>query len=146
MAISAIVPSLRSMMYAFSPEPPASSVAAFQDRSTCPQLATVTVRPVGGKGGMRSVVCAKLVPAEERRAGRYQHRGNRKARKGYGWATVLRCLEGLGFGAPGRNRTCDNQLRRLGLSPTELRARISSGVKLVGARGFEPPTASSQSW
>ena len=28
------------------------------------------------------------------------------------------------FGAPGRNRTCDNQLRRLGLSPTELRARL----------------------
>src|SRR5437899_5949328 len=68
MATSAIVPSLRSMMYAFSPEPPASSVAAFQDRSTCPQLATVAVRPVGGKGGMRSGVCAKLVPAEERRA------------------------------------------------------------------------------
>src|SRR5438132_12801720 len=55
-------------------------------------------------------------------------------------------MKGLGVGAPGRNRTCDNQLRRLGLSPTELRARISSGVKLVGARGFEPPTASSQSW
>ena len=27
------------------------------------------------------------------------------------------------FGAPGRNRTCDNQLRRLVLYPTELRAR-----------------------
>src|SRR5213593_2067005 len=111
-------------------------------------------------------------------------------------------------GAPGRDRTCDNQLRRLVLYPTELRARADSKtitdqpdypagplgrvkptdqkklsgrphplkgrpararsqnnpkktsrrpvpiirppgrVKqgMVGARGFEPPTASSQSW
>ena len=27
-------------------------------------------------------------------------------------------------GAPGRNRTCDNQLRRLMLYPTELRAQL----------------------
>ena len=30
------------------------------------------------------------------------------------------------FGAPGRDRTCDNQLRRLVLYPTELRARGES--------------------
>src|SRR5438105_15352778 len=46
-------------------------------------------------------------------------------------------------GLPGRNRTCDPQLRRLLLYPTELRGEEEGG--LVGARGFEPPTPCSQS-
>src|SRR2546425_8864433 len=48
--------------------------------------------------------------------------------KGLGFGSiggVLLWSRALGkVGAPGRNRTCDNQLRRLGLSPTELRARL----------------------
>lgn len=37
-----------------------------------------------------------------------------------------RCAPREPNGAPGRNRTCDNQLRRLGLYPTELRAQLKS--------------------
>lgn len=43
---------------------------------------------------------------------------------------------------PGRTRTCDPLLRRQVLYPAELRAH--SVKKLVGARGFEPPTPRSQ--
>ena len=75
-----------------------------------------------------------------------------------------------GTGLPDRNRTCDPQLRRLMLYPTELRAanpqtnfcraagphstrqgraemkRLGADrERMVGARGFEPPTSCSQS-
>src|SRR6266566_2209046 len=42
------------MIYALSPDPPGSSVDAFQERSTCPQLATLAIRAVGGEGGITS--------------------------------------------------------------------------------------------
>ena len=50
------------------------------------------------------------------------------------------------FGLPDRNRTCDPQLRRLMLYPTELRADylITERQKLVGAAGFELATLWSQ--
>src|SRR6185436_4859669 len=47
------------------------------------------------------------------------------------------------IGVPGRIRTCDPQLRRLLLYPSELRGQ--GGAEMVGARGFEPPTPCSQS-
>ena len=53
-----------------------------------------------------------------------------------------------GTGVPDRNRTCNPQLRRLVLYPIELRAGgavILIEGKLVGVRGFEPPTSCSQS-
>ena len=46
--------SLRVTIYALSQEPPASSVEAFHERSTWPQLATVADNPVGEVVGMRS--------------------------------------------------------------------------------------------
>ena len=60
------------------------------------------------------------------------------------------------IGAPGRSRTCDHQLRRLVLYPTELRAPakrpslhpkrpLRAIAKMVGVEGFEPPTPCSQS-
>src|SRR5262249_16444182 len=42
------------MMYAFTPDPPASSFEAVQDRSTCPQLAALAMRAVGTEGGVTS--------------------------------------------------------------------------------------------
>jgi hypothetical protein len=58
-------------------------------------------------------------------------------------------------GAPGRTRTCDPRLRRPMLYPAELRAQNPSSQivsslnvhveRMVGARGFEPPTLCSQS-
>src|SRR3990172_7548975 len=62
----------------------------------------------------------------------------------------------LGNGAPGRNRTCDPQLRRLVLYPLSYGRRRNARhyipsvpcaqlSKLVGVEGFEPPTPCSQS-
>src|SRR3954466_5026494 len=48
-------------------------------------------------------------------------------------------------GLPGGTRTHNPQLRRLVLYPVELRAAGQKKQKLVGARGFEPPTSCSQS-
>ena len=60
------------------------------------------------------------------------------------------------YGAPGRNRTCDPQLRRLVLYPLSYGRRRNARhyipsvpcaqlSKLVGVEGFEPPTPCSQS-
>lgn len=40
-------------------------------------------------------------------------------------------------GAPGRSRTGDNQLRRLGLCPTELRARLKSKWQMADGISIE---------
>src|SRR5437016_6131767 len=44
----------RLIVYPFIPDPPTLSVEAFQDRLTCPQLATVAIKPVGTEGAIRS--------------------------------------------------------------------------------------------
>src|SRR5438067_3373914 len=52
----------------------------------------------------------------------------------------------LAFGLPGGTRTHNLRLRRPLLYPVELRAAEQAPArKLVGARGFEPPTSCSQS-
>src|SRR5262249_50315684 len=80
------------MLYAFSPDPPTSSVEAFQDRSTCPQVATAAVKPVGELGGVTSVTWA--CRAREQRTSRVRLRRTWKVfRLTIGWSPLLnRCL------------------------------------------------------
>ena len=47
-------------------------------------------------------------------------------------------MDGL-YGAPGRSRTCDRQLRRLVLYPTELRALVAVSHAIPGATNILRP-------